>query len=84
MTEFQEKVYNATRRIPRGETRTYQQIAKMIGKPKAYRAVATALARNTDKNTPCHRVILSSGRLGGYNGMLGGKEKLLRAEGALR
>ncbi len=83
MTDFQKKVYQATKKIPRGQTRSYQQIAAAIRQPKAYRAVAAALAKNGDKSVPCHRVILSSGKLGGYNGILGGKAKLLKAEGAL-
>jgi O-6-methylguanine DNA methyltransferase len=82
MTDFQKKVYAAVRKIPAGQTRSYKQIAIAIGKPTAFRAVAGALARNTDKTTPCHRVILSSGKLGGYNGMLGSKRRLLKQEGA--
>lgn len=83
MTEFQERVYAATRKIPRGQTRTYKQIAAAIGRPSAYRAVASALARNVDKLVPCHRVILSNGELGGYNGLQGGKGKLLKNEKVL-
>jgi O-6-methylguanine DNA methyltransferase len=83
MTEFQERVYAATRKIPRGQTRTYKQIAAAIGRPSAYRAVASALAKNSDRQTPCHRVILSSGKLGGYNGLQGAKEELLKNEKVL-
>jgi O-6-methylguanine DNA methyltransferase len=80
MISFAEKVFIAVRKIPRGETRSYQQIAKVIGRPKAYRAVANALAKNTDRDVPCHRVILSSGKLGGYNGLRGDKAELLKKE----
>lgn len=82
MTDFQKQVYDATRHIPKGQTRSYKQIAAAIGHPRAFRAVATALARNHDNSVPCHRVIKSNGSIGGYNGLLGAKEKLLRAEGA--
>lgn len=82
-TTFSEKVYTAVKKIPRGETRTYKQIAAAIGKPRAYRAVANVLARNVDKTVPCHRVIRSDGTLGGYNGLLGKtKTELLKIEKA--
>lgn len=82
MTEFQKKVYSAVKKIPRGKTASYGEIAKRIGKPKSYRAVASALAQNSDKTVPCHRVIKSDGSLGGYNGLLGAsKQKLLKREG---
>ena len=80
MTPFQQKVYGATKQIPKGQTRTYLQIAKAIGKPRASRAVASALAANCDKTVPCHRVIRSDGTLGGYNGLRGSKQSLLRQE----
>lgn len=84
---FDEKVYVVTKKIPRGKVSTYAAVAAAIGKPLAYRAVAQALSRNRDKNTPCHRVVLSSGEIGGYGGGFGGgsakKAKLLRAEGVL-
>lgn len=83
MTDFQRQVYEAVRKIPKGETRTYKQVAMAVGKPGAYRAVGTALKMNTDHKTPCHRVIKSDGSLGRYNGMLGEKAKLLKTEGAL-
>lgn len=79
--------------IPRGETRSYKQIAAAIRHPNAFRAVASALAKNTDKTVPCHRVIRADGSLGGYNGLLarhsssgggrGIKARLLKTEGAL-
>ena len=83
MTAFQSLVYAATKQIPRGKTRTYKQVAVAIGRPNAFRAVATALAKNTDSRVPCHRVILSSGKLGGYNGLRGTKERVLKKEKAL-
>ena len=65
---FTEKVWNEIKKIPKGKTKTYKEIAIAIGKPKAYRAVANACAKNKDpKNIPCHRVIKSDGTFGGYS-----------------
>jgi methylated-DNA-[protein]-cysteine S-methyltransferase len=83
-TEFQQEVWQELREIPRGEVRTYAQIAAAIGKPKAARAVANACAANPDvPNTPCHRVVRSDGGLGGYSGEGGvaRKRELLIQEG---
>ena len=74
-TEFQIRVWNELKKIPKGETRTYKEIAKLIGKPTAARAVANACGKNPYPITiPCHRVIRSDGGLGGYSGE-GGMEK---------
>lgn len=69
-TSFQIDVYLATSRIPSGETRSYSEIARQIGSPKAARAVGSALKRNPfpGKRVPCHRVIHSSGNTTGYMG----------------
>jgi methylated-DNA-[protein]-cysteine S-methyltransferase len=73
---FDQKVWQACARIPRGETRTYGWIAKQIGSPHAARAVGQALARNPFAPTiPCHRVISSTGDLTGYSGKGGLKTK---------
>jgi len=83
VTSFQEKVYNEVKKIPKGETRTYGQIARGIGNPRAFRAVGNALNRNPDlKTIPCHRVIRSDGRIGGYRGGAKKKRMLLQKEGA--
>jgi len=85
LTEFQQKVLEATRRIPRGTIATYMDIARKIGNPKAVRAVGQALGRNPIPIViPCHRVIASDGSLGGYSGGggLNTKAKLLQLEGA--
>ena len=82
-TKFQIKVWNYLKKIPKGETRTYLQIAKAIGKPKAHRAVANAVGKNPyPPKIPCHRVIRSDRSLGGYSGKGGIKTKLklLRSE----
>ena len=74
-TEFQISVWNELKKIPKGETRTYKEIAELIGKPTAARAVANACGKNPYPITiPCHRVIRSDGGLGGYSGE-GGVEK---------
>ena len=84
ITKFQELVYSELRKIPKGQVRTYSQIAESIGKPKAFRAVASACAKNPNLvTTPCHRVVRSDGGLGGYSGPGGiqTKIKLLQDEG---
>jgi len=81
-TDFQKKVWNALLAIPFGETRTYAEIARQIGKPKAVRAVGAANGRNPISIiAPCHRVIGSNGKLTGFAGGLKAKETLLRLEG---
>ena len=83
-TEFQLKVWDYLRKIPRGSVRTYSQVAKDIGKPLAIRAVANAIGKNPyAPKIPCHRVIRSDGSLGGYSGKGGVKTKrfLLKKEG---
>jgi len=59
-------------------------VAKKAGKPGAARAVGNIMARNVDKSVPCHRVIRSDGKLGGYNGLQGQKRILLAKEGYLK
>ncbi len=78
---FQNRVWDELMKIPLGETRSYADIAKAIGKPKAYRAVAQANGANQLAiMIPCHRVISSDGTLGGYAGGLARKEWLLNNE----
>jgi AraC family transcriptional regulator, regulatory protein of adaptative response / methylated-DNA-[protein]-cysteine methyltransferase len=83
-TDFQLKVWMALRDIPLGETRTYSDVARMIGEPKAVRAVANACASNpVPLIIPCHRVIRKDGSLGGYGLGIGRKKTLLSTEQAL-
>jgi O-6-methylguanine DNA methyltransferase len=83
-TDFQRTVWAALRAIPLGQTWSYAQLAKIIGHPKAVRAVARANGQNPiGIITPCHRVIGSDGSLTGYAGGLDRKAQLLRLEGAL-
>jgi AraC family transcriptional regulator of adaptative response/methylated-DNA-[protein]-cysteine methyltransferase len=80
-TAFQWQVWEELRRIPRGATRSYQEIAEAIGKPKAVRAVARACAGNhVALVIPCHRVIREDKGLGGYRWGMERKEKLLQRE----
>ena len=82
-TAFQRQVWEATRSIPYGETRSYGWIARQIGKPKAARAVGQALGKNPFIIiVPCHRVIASNGGLGGFGGGLEMKQTLLKLEKA--
>ena len=80
-TEFQKKVWDALKEIPYGETRTYGEIAEMVGNPKAARAVGMANNRNPIAIiVPCHRVVGANGKLVGYAGGMEQKEKLLHLE----
>ena len=83
-TDFQKMVWSEITKIPKGKTITYKELAIKIGKPKAYRAVANACAKNPLLEIiPCHRVIREDGKMGGYNGKKGVKRKkrLLKSEG---
>ncbi len=83
-TRFQIKVWKYLKTIPKGQVRTYLDVAKAINKPKAVRAVANAIGKNPyAPKIPCHRVIRSDGALGGYSGRGGikTKKKLLKLEG---
>jgi O-6-methylguanine DNA methyltransferase len=83
-TPFQLACWRALLAIPYGETRTYADIARAVGKPQAFRAVGMANNRNPIAIVvPCHRVIASDGTLCGYGGGLDVKRKLLELEGAL-
>ena len=83
-TIFQIKVWKEINKIPKGCVKTYKEIAVIIGNPKSSRAVANACGKNPYVPTiPCHRVIRSDGKLGGYSGEGGinTKKKLLMSEG---
>ena len=82
-TKFQLKVWKYLKTIPKGKVKTYLDVAKSIGKPRAFRAVANAVGKNPyPAKIPCHRVIRSDGSLGGYSGKGGIKKKrqLLKSE----
>lgn len=80
-TEFQKEVYRTVLQIPIGQVRSYSWVAKKIKRPKAVRAVGTALKNNPFAPVvPCHRVISSDGTLGGYSHGLKKKRQLLELE----
>lgn len=80
-TEFQKTVWNTLQEIEYGETRSYKQVAEMIGRPEASRAVGMANSKNPILIiTPCHRIIGSDGKLVGYAGGLEIKKNLLEME----
>ena len=83
-TPFQKAVWKAVARVPYGQTRSYQDISNLLGKPTASRAVGAAIGRNPIwLLIPCHRIIGSNGSLTGYAGGLWRKERLLALEGIL-
>ena len=83
-TNYQKKVWNELLRIPYGKLKTYKEIAVKLGNENAMRAVGRANATNhAPIIIPCHRVVASNGKLGGYSGGISLKEKLLELEGSL-
>ncbi|HVT74828.1 MAG TPA: MGMT family protein [Candidatus Paceibacterota bacterium] len=86
---FKDRVQEVVRGIPKGKTLSYKDVASRAGNPGAARAVGMIMANNDDMSIPCHRVVRSDGKIGGYNGIRGGnkgseaKISLLRAEGVL-
>jgi O-6-methylguanine DNA methyltransferase len=82
---FTEKVYEVTKSIPKGSTLTYKEVARLAGNPKAIRAVGTILSKNYNSEIPCHRVIRSDGKMGGYNrGGVNAKMKILESERSIQ
>ena len=81
MSKFQEKVYRAVKSIPAGKTMSYKEVARAAGSPKAWRAVGNILHKNKNPKIPCHRVIRSDGKAGGYNKGTKKKINLLKKEG---
>ena len=85
MTTFKDRVLQIVSEIPKGETRSYKEVASAAGSPQASRAVGNIMMGNDNPHVPCHRVIRSDGKIGGYNGLRGAKTKsdLLKEEGAI-
>ena len=82
MSEFRDRILKLVTMVPKGKVTTYKELARAMGNPKAYRAVANALARNPFPiKIPCHRVIRSNGEVGGYILGVRRKIKLLLWEG---
>lgn len=80
MSTFSYRVLAVVRQIPKGQTLTYKQVAKLAGSPQSYRAVGNILNKNYDPQIPCHRVIRSDGKLGGYNRGTNKKQEILKSE----
>ncbi len=79
---FKKRVFKIVSQIPRGTVLTYSQVAKLAGRSRAYRAVGNILNKNPHPvEIPCHRVVKSDGRIGGYVHGIAQKRKLLRKEG---
>ncbi len=84
MPSFKQKVFSIVARIPKGKVMTYKEVATKAGHPGASRAVGSILKTNYDPKIPCHRVIRSDGKMGGYNrGGVRKKAQILRKEGGL-
>jgi methylated-DNA-[protein]-cysteine S-methyltransferase len=79
---FSECVYDVARSIPEGETLTYKEVAIRAGIPNAFRAVGNILNKNYNPDVPCHRVVRSDGKAGGYNRGSEKKVEILKREGA--
>jgi methylated-DNA-[protein]-cysteine S-methyltransferase len=80
--EFKERIYKVVSGIQRGKTMTYKEVAEIAGRPNAWRAVGNILNKNYDPQIPCHRVIRSDGKIGGYNRGARRKFLLLKSEKA--
>jgi O-6-methylguanine DNA methyltransferase len=80
--EFKDRVLKVVKKIPKGQTLSYGEVASLAGSPRAARAVGNLMKKNCDKGVPCHRVIKTDGTLGGYSGLNGKKAQLLKKEGA--
>lgn len=82
MKTFAEKVRDIVRKIPKGKTMTYKEVATKAGNPRAARAVGAIMRTNYDETIPCHRVIASDGSMRGYNrGGVNRKAEILFEEG---
>jgi|TARA_B000000475_G_scaffold137165_1_gene110498 methylated-DNA-[protein]-cysteine S-methyltransferase len=84
MTRFQSDCYEALKKVPKGKVITYAGLARMIGRPKAHRAVGSAMNKNPyAPQVPCHRVVKSNGDLGGFATDIEVKIKRLQEEGVM-
>lgn len=81
MTSFKEKVYKIVKKIPKGKVLTYKEVAQKADFPNSWQVVGQILSQNYDPKIPCHRVIRSDGKPGGYNRGEENKIKLLKKEG---
>jgi O-6-methylguanine DNA methyltransferase len=82
-SKFKIKVCQIVKKIPKGKTLTYKKVAELAGYPRAWRAVGNILNKNKDPQIPCHRVIRSDGKVGGFREGRNKKIAILKKEGAL-
>jgi len=75
------KVYELTKKVPRGRVTTYGEIARRVGGKKYARAVGKILNKNSNQEVPCHRVVMSNGEVGGFRRGISEKIKILKKEG---
>jgi len=78
---FTKRVYDVVKKIPKGRTMTYKEVAQTAGSPRAWRAVGNILKKNKNPILPCYRVIRSNGKIGGYKWGKKKKMNLLKKEG---
>lgn len=81
MISFKEKVLKVVKKNPKGKIISYKEVARRAGRSRAWRAVGNILAKNKNPGIPCHRVIRSDGKIGGYNRGVKKKGELLKKEG---
>ena len=81
LTQFERRVHAKCSKIKKGRVSTYAEVARKIGNPKAARAVGNALNKNRSKSVPCHRVVCSNGRVGGFAQGTKRKIQILKNEG---
>lgn len=77
---FRDKVFEVVKKIPKGKTLTYKEVAEKAGSPRAYRAVGNILHMNYNPKIPCYRVVRSDGKTGGWNRGAAAKARLLQKE----
>lgn len=77
---FKNKVFAVVKKITKGSTLSYKEVAELAGSPRAYRSVGNILNSNYNKSIPCHRVIKSDGSIGGYNRGVSNKKRILENE----
>jgi O-6-methylguanine DNA methyltransferase len=79
--DFTQKVYRVVAKIPKGEVLSYKEVAARAGSPQAYRAVGNIMNRHNIKGLPCHRVVASNNKIGGYKWGVKKKREILKKEG---
>lgn len=78
--DFKKKIFKVVKKIPKGKTATYKEVAVLAGRPRAWRAVGNILNKNFNPKIPCHRVIRSDDKISGYNRGIRIKKFLLEKE----